>query len=623
MVRWGGERWWRFTIRRRRGGWGFCCGGGLRWRRLWRRWGELVMSERSDVQGFLLGLVRPYWSRLLAGGLLLLVSAAAMVALPQLMRAMFDTALQSGDAAGLFWLALYMWLVVVLMAVGTMVRSQLIAVTGLKIVLELRQRLVAHLLTLEVGYFEGVGSGGVVSRVQSDTLLLLDLIRNHVPMLVRGVFLGIGVLVGLLYTSWYLTVVLVVAVLPLALLGWIVGRRLRDLSRTQQDNWYEFGRLVAELASQMQTITAFGLQRVVRGRLEENFAKAYGVAWWRIVLNSGTLSLNVLMGFTALIGVVWLGGLEVMRGEMTLGQMMAFLLYLAFAADAAGNVAAFWPAWQEVLGGSERVVALLKRKPLLVEAAQPVHLPVAKGGRRLELRGVDFGYAVRVGELALREVDMVVGAGQKVALVGPSGAGKSSVLRVLQRLEDVAVGEVLVDGIDVRQVGLAELRRQFALVAQDSPLFNATVAENLRMVRPEAEEAELWRVLRLARAEVFVRALPQGLATVVGERGVQLSGGQRQRLAIARALLADAPVLLLDEATSHLDSENEREIALALEEAGRGRTVVVIAHRISTILDADMIYVLEAGRVVGRGRHKALLRENEVYRGLAILQGVG
>lgn len=581
------------------------------------------MSERSDVQGFLLGLVRPYWSRLLAGGLLLLVSAAAMVALPQLMRAMFDTALQSGDAAGLFWLALYMWLVVVLMAVGTMVRSQLIAVTGLKIVLELRQRLVAHLLTLEVGYFEGVGSGGVVSRVQSDTLLLLDLIRNHVPMLVRGVFLGIGVLVGLLYTSWYLTVVLVVAVLPLALLGWIVGRRLRDLSRTQQDNWYEFGRLVAELASQMQTITAFGLQRVVRGRLEENFAKAYGVAWWRIVLNSGTLSLNVLMGFTALIGVVWLGGLEVMRGEMTLGQMMAFLLYLAFAADAAGNVAAFWPAWQEVLGGSERVVALLKRKPLLVEAAQPVHLPVAKGGRRLELRGVDFGYAVRVGELALREVDMVVGAGQKVALVGPSGAGKSSVLRVLQRLEDVAVGEVLVDGIDVRQVGLAELRRQFALVAQDSPLFNATVAENLRMVRPEAEEAELWRVLRLARAEVFVRALPQGLATVVGERGVQLSGGQRQRLAIARALLADAPVLLLDEATSHLDSENEREIALALEEAGRGRTVVVIAHRISTILDADMIYVLEAGRVVGRGRHKALLRENEVYRGLAILQGVG
>jgi ATP-binding cassette subfamily B protein len=309
-----------------------------------------------------------------------------------------------------------------------------------------------------------------------------------------------------------------------------------------------------------------------------------------------------------------------MDHRMTLGDMTAFLLYLGFLGDAASNLGNFWPAWQSVLGGLERVGEIISTPPLIASPARPVALPAAKKGREIAFEKVSYAYPVRVDENVLDGVSLKIPAGAKVALVGPSGAGKSTLLRLMLRLADVKSGAVKIDGVDVKKLEVRELRHQFALVAQDAPLFAGSVRENVAFGRPGASDDEVWAALKVAHAERFVRDLPQGLDTAVGERGVQLSGGQRQRIAIARAVLVDAPVLLLDEATSHLDSDSERAVQAALEDAGRGRTVVAIAHRLSTVRDADVIFVIEGGRVVASGTHAKLMKSSELYRGLASLQ---
>jgi ATP-binding cassette subfamily B protein len=403
-------------------------------------------------------------------------------------------------------------------------------------------------------------------------------------------------------------------------MGRWLGQKVRVISRQQQDNIAEYGALVEETVSNVRTVMAFNQQ----GRLLEKFRRQTGdmrrLANKRALVAAAFVAVNVIIGFAALIGVVWLGGLRVMHGQMSLGDMMAFLLYLAFLADAAGNIGNFWPAWQATLGATERVVTLLQQQPRITGPSVPEELPAAKHGRKITFHNVTYAYPSRPETPVLHGLSFTAAAGSNIAVVGPSGAGKSTLFRLLLRLDDPQAGQILLDGYALPTLSLADIRQQFALVAQDSPLFSATVAENVAFAKPDATEGQIRAALAAANAEGFVQALPQGIHTEVGEKGVQLSGGQKQRIAIARALLANAPVLLLDEATSHLDSESEAAIQQALEAASKNRTVITIAHRLSTVKSADVILVLDKGRIAAHGTHNELLKSSPLYKALATLQ---
>jgi ATP-binding cassette subfamily B protein len=568
----------------------------------------------------LLDLLRPYRWRVWLGGLVMLVSTAAMLGIPQVLKRMFDHALLVGDRGALREMAAMMVGLTVVLVLGILARGQLINLTGVRAANDLRQRLVDHLLTLDVDWFEQRLSGELVSRITADIGTLRDFVSFNMPMMVRGLFLGVGALAALLYTSPMLTGMLLLAAIPLGVTGMVMGRRLKALSRKQQDRMARLSGAIAEQVSQPVTIRAYNQQPALQRRAADFLADILSAAKQIVLASNLMFGSNMAVGFLVLTGVVWLGGLQVMDQRMTLGDMTAFLLYLGFLGDAASNLGNFWPAWQGVLGGLERVGEIISTPPHIASPARPVGLPAAKKGRAIGFGKVSYAYPVRADEDVLRDVSLKIPAGAKVALVGPSGAGKSTLLRLMLRLADVKNGAVKIDGVDVRKLDVRELRGQFALVAQDAPLFSGSVRENVAFGRPYAGDDEVWAALKVAHAERFVRDLPQGLDTAVGERGVQLSGGQRQRIAIARAVLVDAPVLLLDEATSHLDSDSERAVQAALEDAGRGRTVVAIAHRLSTVRDADVIFVVDGGRVVAHGTHAKLMKSSALYRGLASLQ---
>lgn len=578
------------------------------------------MTKSLTTQAFLFRLMRPYAVKVVLGSVVLMLNALAMLSLPQFLRHMFDQALRTGDRAMLGWLSLAMLGVVVVMVFGVLAQAYLLKMSALNAVNDLRHQLVEKLMALDVGYYERKPTGELVSRVNSDVQALRQAIQFSLPMFIRGLTLGVGGFVAMVWMSPLLTGFLLVAALPMALIAWRMGLVLRKLGRQQTDHLARAGGMLEEAVAHIRTVVAFGQERKVGGRVNATFDVLKSNGYKMIWANATMISLNVLVGFVALVGIVWLGGLQVMDGTMSLGEMMAFLLYLTFMADAASNLGGFWPEWQAMLGGTERVVDVLQQEPMLKEPRKPEVLKAAKGGRAIVLNGVRYVYPARPDDVALDGVSVKIPAGKRVALVGPSGAGKTTVLKLMLRLDDVSGGEVLIDGVDVRQLRFAELRRQFALVAQEAPLFSGTVRDNVAFGMDDANDKALWKALEMAQAKRFVQELPQGLDTQVGEKGVQLSGGQRQRIALARAIAVDAPVLLLDEATSHLDSENERAVQVALDEAGKGRTVVIVAHRLSTVRDADVIIVMDKGRVVATGTHAELMKKSELYRALVELQ---
>ncbi len=576
-------------------------------------------SSRS-TQAFLFQLIRPYRMQLLGGSLLMLVSAAAMLALPQYLKHMFDTALKTGDTTQLATLAGYMFATIVVMVASIFLRTRLIAFSGIAILARLRTQLSAHLLKQDMLFFETRAPGELVSRLTSDTATLREFLNLSAPQLVRGILLGIGTLVALLYTSPGLTALLVLAVLPIGLTGRALGEHIRINSRKQQDNIAAFGAAIEETITNVRIIAAFNRQESFTVRFRLQTEEILHLGRRTALARAAFLAVNVIIGFSALIGVVWLGGLKVIAGTMTLGDMMAFLLYLGFAADAAGNIANFWPAWQGTLGATERVIELLHQKPTITSPAKPATLKQVGKGRGITLQNVTYTYPMRPELPALNALNITIPAGANVAVVGPSGAGKSTLFRLFLRFDDPTSGTIKLDGTDIKTVGLDNLRSQFALVSQESPLFTGTVADNVAFAHDNAPESAIWNALRAANAEAFVKALPHGIHTHVGEKGVQLSGGQKQRLAIARAILADAPVLLLDEATAHLDSESEAAIQKSLATLSKGRTTVTIAHRLSTVKSADIILVLNHGKLEASGTHAELMKSSKLYNALATVQ---
>ncbi len=569
-----------------------------------------MSTPKSATLSRLWPLLKLEWPSVLGGTLLLLVASAAALIYPQGIRIIVDGAIASRDASTVRDAALLMGALAVVTGLAVGGRAWLFANAGERGVLRVRESLFRSLVSQEVAFFDSQRTGDLTSRLGSDTASLQGLLSSQISMGLRNVVQVVGGLALLVFTSPRLTAVML-AVVPAVALGAVYyGRKIRSLSKRYQDALADSGHVAEEALSAIRTVRAFAAEEAEGRRYGREVEHAYQLARTRIsagALFMGAASAGVYAAIAVVLGY---GGLLVADGVLTAGALTAFLVYTLLIAMGLGTLADIWAEAMKGLGAAERVFELTDRV-----AAMPT-----TGGRRLEhvegrvgFHSVHFAYPSRAEVPVLRGVDLTVRPGEVVALVGPSGAGKSTVGSLLVRLYDPTAGRITLDGVDLRELDPGWLRRLVGVVSQEPVLFSTSIADNVRYGRPRASDAEVLDAIRAANAEKFVLGFPEGLATKVGERGQQLSGGQKQRIAIARALLKDPRILLLDEATSALDAESEALVQEALARLMKGRTAVVIAHRLSTVVGADRVLVVEAGQIAEQGSHAALLRAGGVY----------
>jgi ATP-binding cassette subfamily B protein len=570
----------------------------------------------------LVGFLTPYRLRIAGALVALIVAAGSVLALGQGLKHVIDAGFASGEPRLLDQALAGVVGVAVVMAAATWCRFYLMMTTGERVVTDIRRAVYGHLLSLEPAYFEAARTGEVISRLTNDTTQLQIVIGYGFSMFLRNALMGVGALVMLVLTSGKLAALVVLGVPATLVPILLLGRRVRRLSRDSQDRVADVSAYVDESIHEVRTGQAYGHEDADRKYFGERAEAAYAAGVARIGNKAFLISSVMLIGFCAVGLILWIGGRDVLAGRLTAGELSAFVFYAVVVASAAGTVSEAWGELQRAVGSTERLMGLLDARPAIVAPAAPRPLPAPARGE-VKLERVTFHYPARPETAALADLTLAVAPGERVALVGPSGAGKSTVFQLLLRFYDPDGGRVLVDGVDARECDPRELRRRFALVPQEPVLFAASVAENVRYGRRDASDDEVHAACEAAYALEFVARLPQGFDTPLGERGVRLSGGQRQRLSIARALLAARPVLLLDEATSSLDAESERYVQLALERLMRGRTTLIIAHRLATVQGADRIVVLDHGRSVAEGRHGELVRQDGLYARLAGLQLLG
>ena len=567
----------------------------------------------------LLPFLRPY-AGILAGAMCaLLIASGAMLALPVGLRQIIDHGMTAGDAATVNRYFVGFLLAAVVFGVFAALRFYLVTWLGERVVADLRTAVYRRVVRMDPTFFEVTRTGEVLSRLTADTTLVQSIAGANLSFTLRSIVNLSGALVMLALTSARLMGVIVVLI-PLVVAPMvIVGRRVRGLSRTAQDRVADTSSLVDETLNAIQTVQAFTLEELqgerYRGAVEDSFRAANRRNRTRAVLTA----IGTMLVFAGITFVLWLGARAVLAHEMTSGELGQFLMYAGIVGASAAALTEMWGEVQRAAGAMERLAELLAAAPAIAAPPTPVTLPPRILGW-VNLEHVTFRYPSRPETAALDDVTLEVRPGQTVALVGPSGAGKSTVFQLLLRFYDPAGGRVRIDGQDVRELRPEDVRAQIGLVPQDTVLFGATARENIRYGRPAATDAEIEAAARTAAADEFIRALPAGYDTFLGERGTRLSGGQRQRIAIARAILKNPPILLLDEATSSLDAESERLVQQALVPLMRGRTTLVIAHRLATVLQADRIVVLDRGRIVASGTHSELLARSPLYQRLAALQ---
>ncbi|MBN8503388.1 MAG: ATP-binding cassette domain-containing protein [Burkholderiales bacterium] len=568
--------------------------------------------------------LQPYRGRILLAGLFLVAAALTTLAFPIVLGRLVDAGLLPQDR-GEQLLALRGHFLL-LFAVGALLgafgaaRFYLVTWLGERITADVRAAVYARVVGHSPGFFETTRTGEVLSRLTTDTTLVQTVIGSSLSMGLRNALMALGALVMLVVTNpWVMAQVL--GVLLLVLLPTLVwGRRVRRLSRDSQDRVADASAIAGEVLNAIPVVQSHGQEAREARRFADAAEAAFATARKRAKLRALLIAFVIIANFAAMLWGLYLGTQAVVEGRISAGHLTQSAVYVVLLLSSVAVLAEVWSDLLRAAGATERLIELLHSQSPVREPVQPLALPAPGQGARLRIQGLHFRYPSRPQQLALADFSLDLQPGETVALVGASGAGKTTLFQLIQRFYEPESGRIELDGVPIDRLPLQSLRGRIGLVPQESTLFSADVLENIRYGRPEASEAEVEAAARAAHAHEFVSALPQGYRTFVGERGVRLSGGQRQRIAIARALLCNPPLLLLDEATSSLDAESERAVQQALDAAMRGRSTLVIAHRLATVQHADRIVVLEHGHVVETGSHTELVARGGVYARLAALQ---
>ena len=569
----------------------------------------------------LLPFLKPYKRMLVLSVVVLFAASGLMLSLPVAARFVIDQGLasQQGGTVNLYFAA-FAALIVVFCAMAAL-RLYLVSWVGERVVADVRDAVYRHVIRMDAIFFEETRTGEVLSRLTADTTLVQSITGTSLSMVLRSMIQLPGALVMLAITNLKL-MGLIVILIPAVLLPVItIGRKVRRLSRASQDRIADTSAMASESLDAVQIVQAFTAETAVADRFRDIVEQSYDTAIERTRVRSIMSFITFCCVFGGITFVVWMGARSVLAGDITYGQLGQFVLYALFAATSAGTLTEMWGEVQRASGATERLIELLNAQPHVRAPAIPQVLP-RPGRGEIRFENVGFNYPSRPERRALSDINLDIRPGERIAFVGPSGAGKSTTFQLLLRFYDPQQGRILIDGVDIAQADPRDVRERIAVVPQETVIFGDTALGNIRFGRPGATDEEIREAARLAVADEFIRDLPQGYDTYVGERGTRLSGGQRQRMAIARAILKNPSILLLDEATSSLDAENERLLQKALDRLMQGRTTIIIAHRLATVLKADRIVVINQGRIVDIGTHDELVQRDPLYARLAELQFV-